>query len=140
MAKKNTATFLGPNKGLSIVGDHAYAYSGNIPTNEASSQIEMLSFTTGVETLVGTWTVCGTCPLSGAGVSGTGGIDQFHLHFNGSPLQSLRTETTEEDMPSSDTIPIIIPPHTKVTVEGISAKNDANWSFSTALHGRIYNA
>jgi hypothetical protein len=140
MAKKNTATFLGPNKGLSIVGEHAYAYSGDIPTNQASSQLTMLEFTTGTETFVGTWTVCGTVPISGAGVSGSGGLDQFHLAFNGTTLQGLRTETNEEDMPSSDTIPVIIPPHTKVTVKGISAKNDANWGFSTALHGRIYNA
>jgi len=131
-------SFTGAAEALEIIGDHAYAYSGNIPTDQASSQLTMLSFTTGNFLFVGSWTVCGTCPLSGGGVSGSGGIDQFHLHFNGAALQSLRTETTEEDMPSSDTIPIIIPPYTVVSIEGVSAKNDANWTFSTALHGRIY--
>ena len=131
-------SFTGPAEALEIVADHAYAYSGDIPTDQASSQINMLSFTTGNFLFVGEWTVCGTCPISGAGVSGAGGIDQFHLAFNGTTLQALRTETDQEDMPSTDTIPIIIPPYTEVTIKGISGKNDANWGFSTALHGRIY--
>jgi hypothetical protein len=122
---------------LNVIGNYAYAYSGNITTDQASSELTMISFTTGNFLFVGTWTVCGTVPNKGGGVSGSGGLDQFHLSLNGITVQGLRTETNEEDMPSSDTIPIIIPPFTEVIITAISAKNDASWSFSTALHGSV---
>ena len=46
MAKKQIATFLGPNKGLSIVGSHCYGYSG-IVTPTADNMSTYLKFTTG---------------------------------------------------------------------------------------------
>ena len=50
MAKKRTATFLGPNKGLSIAGNHAYAYSGEITLPNAT-ETTMLDFASSSENL-----------------------------------------------------------------------------------------
>jgi hypothetical protein len=49
MSKKNIATFTGPQKGLSRVGDKVYAYSGLIPATNGtiSTAPTMLEFVTG---------------------------------------------------------------------------------------------
>ena len=51
MAKKNVATFLGTQKGLSIVGNYCYAYSGVVRAN--GSDTTALDFHTGDSTIVG---------------------------------------------------------------------------------------
>ena len=79
MAKKQIATFLGGQLGLSTIKDHAYAYSGQIGTENTQSLTDMLRFTTGDYYLVGEWTVSGAINISGD--SDTGGIDQFYLSF-----------------------------------------------------------
>jgi len=54
MARKQIATFLAPNKGLSIVDNHAYATSGIIPDGgSGSAATTMLDFTTGKGYIVG---------------------------------------------------------------------------------------
>jgi len=43
MARKQIATFLGTQKGLSIVGDHCYAYSGVINADGETTYLEFVS-------------------------------------------------------------------------------------------------
>jgi len=138
MVKKQIATFLGPQLGISTVGNHAYAYSGNIGTENTQSLTPMLSFTTGDYYLVGNWTVCGAVNISGD--SDTGGIDQFYLSYNGVTIQSLKTDTQQEDSPTLYTIPILIPPRTVVVCEGVSSLDTNSWLISQSIVGRIYNA
>ena len=45
MAKKQIATFLGPQKGLSVIGGHCYAYSGSQVVG--NSETTLLLFETG---------------------------------------------------------------------------------------------
>jgi len=85
---------------------------------------------------VGQWTVCGSVNVDGD--HGTGGIDQFYLSFNGTTIQSLKTETQEEDQPSTFTVPIIIPAYTVVVCQGVSSLNNASWVISQNIIGRIY--
>ena len=137
MAKKQIATFLGGQLGLSTIKDHAYAYSGQIGTENTQSLSDMLSFTTGDYYLVGEWTVSGAINISGD--SDTGGIDQFYLSFNGITIQSIKTETHQEDSPTLYTVPILIPPRTDVACQGVSALNSNSWVISQTIIGRIYN-
>jgi len=137
MAKKNTGTFLGPQLGLSVVGEFAYAYNQS-PTSSQQSNENTLEFTTGNFVFVGQWIGCGA--VNKDGVSTTGGIDQFYLKFNGSTVMSLKTDTAEEDNPQQMTVPIIIPPLTKVEASADCTVNNANWMISNTLIGRVYDA
>ena len=66
MAKKQIATFLGGQLGLSTYqGSMPNAYSGQIGTENTQSLTDMLSFTTGDYYLVGEWTVSGAINISG---------------------------------------------------------------------------
>jgi len=138
MAKKQIATFLGPNKGLSVTPTgYAYAYN-QVGTAQLQSVTSTLDFTTGKYVFVGEWIICGA--VNKDGVSGTGGIDQFYLKLNGSTVMSLRTDTGEEDMPQSFVSPIIIPPLTRVEVLANCTVNNSNWLVSNTLIGRVYDA
>jgi len=137
MAKKQIATFLGPNKGLSVVGDFAYAYN-QVVSSDLQTPTNTLEFTTGKYLFVGKWIVSGT--VNKDGVSETGGIDQYYLKLNGNTVMSLKTDTGEEDMPTSLVVPVIIPPLTKVEVLADCTVNNANWLVSNTLIGRVYDA
>ena len=55
MAKKRIATFLGPQLGLTVLGDHAMAMSGIISAGATQDTPDtLLSFTTGDFYFVGT--------------------------------------------------------------------------------------
>jgi len=129
-------SFTGPAEALEILGNHGYAYSGQFPTTAVQDLTAMLSFTSGNYYFVGQWTVVGA--INKDGDSGSGGIDQFYLSFNGTTIQSLKTETQEEDQPCTLTVPIIIPSYTIVVCEGVSSFNNSNWVISQSLTGRIY--
>ena len=129
-------SFTGPAEALEILGNHAYAYSGQFRTSDAQTLTDMISFTSGNYYLVGQWTVCGAVNTDGSHV--TGGIDQFYLSFNGITIQSLKTETGEEDQPGNFTVPIIIPAYTVVVCQGVSSQNHNDWTISQNLTGRIY--
>ena len=60
MAKRRIATFLAPNKGLSVAGDYAYAYN-QVGTDQLQSIANTLEFTTGNYLTVGHWTVLRIC-------------------------------------------------------------------------------
>jgi len=136
MVKKQIATYLGPNQGLSIVGEFAYAYN-QIGSDQLQSITNTLDFVTGKYIFVGEWTVCGAMKQDED--SPTGGVDQFYLKLNGTVVQTLRTEGNEEDMPTSFTVPIILPPLTHVEISCVSATNNALWQSSNTLTGRIYD-
>lgn len=137
MAKKRTATFLGPNQGLSVVGDFAYAYN-QVPSSDLQSITNTLDFTTGKYVFVGEWTVSGA--IYQLDDNPTSGIDQFYLKLNGTVVMSLRTEGNNEQSPHNYTVPIIIPPLTHVEISCVSATNNDNWQSSNSLAGRVYDA
>jgi len=136
MAKKNIATFLGPNKGLTIVGEHAVAYSGAIQA--ATSDITHLDFGSPVyQYIVGSITLTG--PMKIDSVT-DGGAAVAEIQFNGIELFNIKVETGQEDMPSQVTLPILIPPHTQVTIVVRSQYDTAGSTTSANIVGRIYDA
>ena len=103
MAKKQIATFLAPSEGLSVLGDHAYAYSGSVSFDNSGTIA--LNFQTGKYYAVSklTWDVVGTSgddvtltlSLNGVNVFKPQLFDANHeivppLHFIIPPLTELK--------------------------------------------------
>tara|TARA_R110000824_G_scaffold373566_2_gene563965 strand:+ start:1197 stop:1604 length:408 start_codon:yes stop_codon:yes gene_type:complete len=131
--KKRTATFLGPNKGISIAREFAYAYSG---TKQATTgETTLLEFTTGNEIIVGKITCAGAIPNNGSGV-GSGVVSAFTLTFNGEEVTRMKTETLQEDSPTFTVYPILFPPHTSIKLVVLS--NGTAGKTSAIIVGRIY--
>ena len=135
MAKKNIATFLGPQLGLSTIGDFAYAYSGTVQATTANHT--MLLFTSGDTVTVGKITCVGGIENNGGGVA-AGTVSAFTLTFNGQEITRFKTVTsgTSPDAPMHQTYPIIIPPRTEVKVIVFSTGTDGKTS--VIINGRVY--
>ena len=126
-------SFTGPAQALEIMGDHAYAYAG--ATGAAAAEAVSLSFTTGNYYFDGVLTVNGACAVDDI-ASGT--ITGFTLKLNGAIISVMKTDTLQEDMPSTTKNAVIIPPYTEVEVLTQSEGNAADRLTSVLLTGRIY--
>jgi len=135
MAKKRIVTFLGPNKGLNVAQDYAFAYSGLIQIS--TSAVEHLAFNTGEYVLVGKITVGSNIKIADPA---NGGITIFQIYFNGNEVLRLKVDGNEEDMPTALVVPILIPPLTDVSVTGISQYGTAAFESCTSIIGRVYDA
>ena len=137
MAKKNIATFLGPNKGLSIIGSHAYAYSVAFAANTNSATIgPVLSFNTGNEYIVGIMTLNPCLQINAADVAGT----FMRIKLNGEQVAMAFTGNISIDAPGSATVDIILPPNTNVLVEVWADSTDANDLGNVQFTGTVYDA
>ena len=130
MAKKQRATFLGPNQGLSMVGSHCYAYSGEISV--ANTETNLLNFHTGKDYIV--------CKIQFNAAHGSGDDYVFRVYFNGNVVQRyLYAETVDRGVPDQP-LYMVIPPLTDVQC---SAQNTTDTSANgqiVAISGRVYNA
>ena len=135
MARKQIATFLGPNEGLVTLGDHCYAYCGAFPTQSATKR--RLLFSTGKYYIVGEMRLAGMIDTATAS---NGRIATMTVKFNGSIVLLSKTAAAEEDMPSADVVPIVIPPNTEVEVTQDANDDEAAIYGTISLTGRIYDA
>ena len=134
-AKEPTSDlFAGTGLGLQYIERHAYAYSGQIAPATDGSQTTLLDFTSGTGYIIGKLFMNGT----NSGTSGTGFIDNFELVFNGIVAMSYKIETANEDMPTEIEGQILIPPQTHVLVRVRSSSNNAYWTVTTSITGRVY--
>ena len=136
MSKKQIATFLAPNLGLSIVGSHAYAFSGAFPA--LNSAQTLLDFSSGNDYIVATLTL--TAPLNfGANVD-NGIMRGWQLDFNGQTVGTYKADTINEDMPSFVEVQILIPPRTTVVLQCIDSATHADFKGTANLTGKVHNA
>ena len=126
-------SFTGPAEALEIVGNHAYAYTGETPL--ANSQQTILEFTSGNYLFVGEITVSG--PIKVIDIS-YGDVVGYTLSFNGVTVMLYKCETTNEDSPATITAPIIIPSYTDVKLEVIGDTSGADQYTTACLTGRIH--
>jgi len=125
MAKKQIATFLGPQPGISILGNHAYGFSGSIQNaGSGSASTTLLNFQSAKHYIVST--IDFTTTLSSA----------HDLYFD-IALNGIIVSNTKEA--STALIPmrfnILIPPLTQVVVRwGAGTTADG----SVVLVGRVY--
>ena len=132
MAKKRIATFLGPNLGLSVIGEHAYAYSGVVSVD--NSETEMLNFQSENNYIVGGW-FAHFNQLTGDPLASED--FRFILYLNG--LQIAAIETNDSQGSSRNSIQdIIIPPNTNVKVTGRNYTGSVTEPCGVVITGRVY--
>jgi len=135
MAKKQIATFLGPQLGISVAGGHAYAFSGLQSIN--TSDVTVFDFKTGDYIFNGELFL-----TSGVTVGDVedGSYNIFTLSLNGIQLMYYKMQSSGEQMPATITMPIIIPPRTTLNLVVISNGTGANYKTSASLAGKVHNA
>jgi len=127
-------SFTGPAQSLEIIGDHAYAYSGNIGASSPGVE-EAMKFTTGNYYLVGFFQVnmaIGDAPSSSTSIT------FGQVEFNGNVISHLAAGLTTTDSQVSVRQPIIIPSYTEVVLKLYSNENQSTRFMTGTLTGRIY--
>jgi len=114
-------------------GQYTYAYSGL--SASSTTETNLLEFITGHEAILGSFTFTGGAKLTTAVTLGNTSV--WRITFNDDIIALIKTETINEDMPSSEIFKIILPPLTQVTVGLISDQNDGAIFNSTAFTGRV---
>ena len=122
-------SFTGPAEALEIIGDHAYAYSGEISAtgDTGGATVGMLDFTSGNYLFVGTLDFSNTV---------TSGTDVFlEMGMNGANVITLE-EDSDPNHPGITEFKIIIPAYTEVTVKwGLASGTKVA---TAIMQGRIY--
>ena len=128
MVKKQIATFLAPNKGVVILGEHCYAYSGSIAVG--SAETTLLEFTTGKYYIVG---------LVHYSKNTFDGDDmQYQLYLNGSVVLGFTDQYSANDF-ADQAYPIVIPPLTLVKATSTDDTGDNARPVLCTITGRVYD-
>lgn len=129
MTKKNIAIFTGPQKGLNIIGDHCYAYSGTVSVT--GSETTMLDFTTGEQYL--------KVVIEPHGVFSQIGQSQISMAvtINGNTiLHTYWDASLDSSMYDTPTL-LLIPPLSTVTVT-LAQATGSDKDMQLTLTGRVY--
>jgi len=130
MVKKRIATFLAAGKGLSILGDHCYAISGEVQDGASGgANSTLFQFTTGNYYIKGIIDFANNISVNNQTF--------LALTFNGVSVMAFDNdlEGTFQDQPVK--LDVIIPPYTQVIMKwGANATKEGY----AVLTGRIYNA
>ena len=129
MAKKQIATFLGGNKGLSVVGGHCYAYSG--VQGVTNIETDLLNFKTGKIYIIATF--------QPSIHEDTSDNMFFKIYINGIEVSATLIGSTTSGTPFEET-EILLPPLTnlKITCDNDSTSTSRN--VAASLVGRVYDA
>jgi len=130
MAKKNIATFLGPQLGLSVVGDHAYAYGKVTSSAGTSADITALVFTTG-----NYYSVFDYIGFVNDETS-TSRPCYVDIFMNNSKIFGC-IYNNPQDMRNDQPLQLLIPPRTNFEFKVGQQTGGTNWS--VIMSGRIYN-
>jgi len=128
MAKKQIATFLGPNKGLSITAEHAYAFSGIIEITD--SETTMLEFDIGSIYLVG------TVQFNYVELSSNDMV--YNIYLNNQVIQGYLSHQTAGSSEPDNPIPILIPPHTTCKITATNRDSSTPIDNVVSLVARVY--
>ena len=104
----SNAIFTGPQKGLTIIGNHCYAYSGQQTTDGSvwSANTELLNFTTGKQYIINKFYM--TSDLI------TGNNLFVDIKLNGVYVLSMKTDGNPPHYPEFRDYELLIPPLTNV--------------------------
>jgi len=129
MAKKQIATFLGPQLGLSVVGDRCYAYNS---LDFSSTETTMLEFYSPSEIVV--------AKLSPTYSATDGAITSqdayFRVYLNDVLVNTISASANESAILQDYNF--IIPPLSLVKVTGKNTSGGTVISFFATLIGRLY--
>jgi len=130
MAKKQIATFLGPNQGLTTLGDHIFGYSGVIGVDNTEKAL----------ILGNTGKYYAVAEIQFLGNYDTGHNYVAKVYLNSSVTHEFIMSATSDAGPFGYfPINVIIPPNTeiKITLDNTQTSDSNNWTVQ--LTGRIYN-
>lgn len=132
MAKqKNASTFLGGNLGLITIGEHCYAYSGDISVSGSLTQ--MLKFATGSKYIIARF------EYHGAIAQIANNQVALEVTLNGVSVIHTFAEATY-DHTLWDTPPtLLIPPRTEFSL-AMSQASGADRNMQATFTGRVYDA
>jgi hypothetical protein len=122
----SNAIFTGLQKGLTTIGQHAYAYNN---ADGDDNEFEVLSFTTGKEYMTATWRV--------GYASGTYRNYDFKLEFNGNQVEQLYLITSASNSNQQFQHDLIIPPLTSVRVLAANTEDSTTQSVNAIVIGKI---
>jgi len=129
MAKKQVGTFLGVQSGLSVVGNHGYAYNQGTSTSNDAPDESLLKFTTG-----NYYTVA---QLNYSDETTGGSKRLLKITMNGSTTWTSEFDDTT-GWANGPIVSVIIPAHTEFEflfgIAGVAIVG------SIALVGRVYDA
>ena len=117
----SNAVFTGPQKGLTVLKDHCYAYSGGY--GASTSAVTALEFTTGSKYILGILTLNSATQYETANIAGS----FMRVQFNGETIATAYSGNGANDSPSSALVDLMCPPMTHVKVE-MWADNNASSS------------
>lgn len=127
-------SFTGPAEALEIVGNHAYAYSGQFEATTSAQTA--LNFTSGNYYFVGEFHLYGAVDPTNPG--GSRSVSSGLLSMNGTNLLTLVGGNSAIDTAMEAFCQIIIPPYTDVKVLLEADDNQSAQFQSVSMVGRIY--
>jgi len=130
--KKYIGTFLAPNKGITIIGQHAYGYSGAVPV--ADSETILIDHMTADTYIVGIWSGYFNQAIDAA-------IEhddyRFVLYLNGVQIMAIETSDSASQNRNIDR-DLIIPPNTNVKITCQNYSGSTTNNLGATIIGRIY--
>lgn len=126
----SNAQFSGPQKGLTVIGNHAYAYAS---VEASTTSATVLDFQTPSDKIFKS-KIEFNPQLEYA--NGSVGTSRLRIKFNGSVVGLLILEATDWFRSS---MTYVIPPLTRVTVECVSGEDTAAEIITIGFTGRMYN-
>jgi len=127
MAKKQIATFLGPQLGLSVIGDHAYGYN---QISIADTETSVLSFHTGKEYIVG--------GIQLNIVADTPDDYAYKVKINGQLVTGYLTLGAQQGTDANNILQVVLPPLCKVEVTAQNVTDTSSNIIVVSLVGRVY--
>jgi len=73
-----------------------------------------------------------------AGNLADGTIDAFRVSFNGVVIAIIKLDMIYENMPTKETLTVLIPPVTPVKVEVLGSANAASELMTVTFTGKVY--
>jgi len=125
----SNAQFTSAGKGLSIVGQHCYAFSGVVEMGTGTTSA--LDFTTGSYYIL--------AELSINSTAGSGNNIDLEIEINGIDIVNLEISNDYQAYPDfGRSLKFLIPPLSNVVVKGAVATAAKDYTF--VLTGRVYDA
>jgi len=130
MVKKQVATFLGPQKGLSTLGEHCMAYSGEVSVT--NTELFLLDFfSPGKRYIVG--------KVQLGSKAGENEDYVFKIYFNDVVVfSSLFNNQGTQYVEIANSIPVLIPPSTRVKMSLINLVDTDTRVWTVHFVGRVY--
>ena len=127
-----SASIASTGKGIRYIGNWAYAVSGEVDTPGQDTDVTLLDFTCGSGFIVAK-VLFGVFSESNNNIS-------FSVKFNGAVVMGYTISGAISDAQSSNYLPLIIPPFTRVECIGKNLESANAIPLLCSIAGRVYGA